>query len=206
MQIFDISMKIHRDMPVYKDLEEKRPVISLVRTIPEGSINESVITMNVHTGTHIDAPCHVFEGGAGVDSLDLSQLTGQCRVLDLTHIEDGISEKDLKVCNIEHGDFLLLKTRNSFSEVFQKDFVFLEKSGAQYLADRNIRGIGIDSLGIERNQPGHETHKILMGRGVIIIEGLRLEDIDEGNYLIYALHINIMGADGAPARVVLIRE
>ena len=206
MRIYDVSMTIQEDMAVYKNLEGKRPAIRLDRKMPEDSVNETVITVNVHTGTHIDAPGHIIEGGAGIEALDLGRLTGQCRVCDLTHVENGIGAKDLGDCGIKEGDFVLLKTKNSFAEEFLTDFAFLERSGAQYLADRNARGVGIDALGIERGQPGHETHRILMNRGIVIVEGLRLRDIDAGEYLMCALPIKIKGADGAPARVVLMKE
>jgi arylformamidase len=205
MRVFDVSMAIHGDMAVYKNLEGKRPVIYRTRKMPEDGVNESVITMNVHTGTHIDAPGHVLEDGADVESIDPERLMGPCRVCDLTPVENGIGTRELEDLGIKEGDFVLLKTKNSFTEAFLGDFAFLDKSGAQYLADRNIRGVGIDSLGIERGQPGHETHKILMSRGIIIIEGLRLKDVDPGEYLMCALHIKIRGADGAPARVVLMK-
>lgn len=71
------------------------------------------------------------------------------------------------------------------------------------MKEKGIRGVGIDSLGIERSQPEHETHKVLLGNNIIIIEGLRLQDIDEGVYMMYALPLKIVGGDGAPARVIL---
>lgn len=124
----------------------------------------------------------------------------------MTHVNGGIGKEDLQGKNFKDGDFLLLKTKNSFSEEFQGDFVFLDKSGAQYLTERDIKGVGIDALGIERNQPGHETHMILMSSGAVIIEGLRLKDINEGEYKLCALPVKIKGADGSPARVALIKE
>jgi arylformamidase len=83
------------------------------------------------------------------------------------------------------------------------NFVYLEKSGAEYLAQLNVKGVGIDSLGIERAQANHSTHHILMSKNIIIIEGLRLAKVDEGIYQMYALPLKIKGADGAPARVIL---
>ncbi len=83
------------------------------------------------------------------------------------------------------------------------DFIYLKKSGAEFLAEQGIIGVGIDALGIERAQPNHETHNILMEKGIIIIEGLRLKEVPTGNYFMCALPLKIKGADGAPARVVL---
>ncbi|MBU3092308.1 cyclase family protein [Clostridium sp. CF011] len=206
MIIYDISMTIKKSMGVYKNIEGKRPVIKFERKIPKDSINESSICMNLHTGTHIDAPYHVDDMGATIDAIDLNKLITKCRVLDLTKIVNGITKEDLMDKNIRPGEFLLLKTRNSFTDEFEFDFVFLEKSGAEYLAEREIIGVAIDSLGIERSQPEHETHKILFSKGITIIEGVRLKEIKEDEYFMCAMPLKIKGADGAPARIVLIKD
>jgi arylformamidase len=206
MIIYDISMTIEKDMGVYKNIEDKRPVIRFDRKIPKDSINESSMCMNLHTGTHIDAPYHVDDLGATIDAIDLNKLITKCRVLDLTKIVDGISKEDLLDQNIQTGEFLLLKTRNSFTEDFQPDFVYVEKSGAEYLAEKEVIGVAIDSFGIERAQPDHETHKILFNKGITIIEGVRLKEIGAGEYFMCALPLKIKGVDGAPARIVLIKD
>ncbi|MGV8980861.1 cyclase family protein [Clostridium sp.] len=206
MIIYDISMTIEKGMGVYKNIEEKRPVIKFDRKIPKDSINESSMCMNLHAGTHIDAPYHVDNMGATIDAIDLNKLVAKCRVIDLTKVVDGITKEDLINKSILPGEFLLFKTRNSFTEEFQPDFVYVEKSGAEYLAEREISGVAIDSFGIERAQPEHETHKILFSTGIIIIEGVRLKEINEGEYLMCALPLKIKGVDGAPARVVLIKD
>lgn len=205
MKIFDVSMAIHENMTVYKNRESKRPSVKRVRNFEEDGINESEITMNLHTGTHIDAPLHVFKDGSAVESIDIQRLITKCRVLDMTGLEK-ITEADLRKKEIERGSFVLLKTDNSYTDDFGDGFVFLEKSGAEYLAGLNVKGVGIDALGIERDQGGHPTHNTIIGSGAIIIEGLRLKEIEEGDYMMYALPLNILNADGAPARVVLIKS
>jgi arylformamidase len=107
--------------------------------------------------------------------------------------------------DIVAGDFLLLKTRNSFEEILETDFIYLDKSGAEYLASLRISGVGTDALGIERSQPEHETHLQLMSIGVHILEGLRLKDIEEGKYFIVAAPINIVGGEAAPVRAILMK-
>ncbi|MBC8061458.1 MAG: cyclase family protein [Clostridiaceae bacterium] len=206
MIIYDISMTIEKDMGVYKNLEEKRPIIKFERKIPKDSINESSLSMNLHTGTHIDAPYHVDDSGATIDQIDLNKLITKCRVLDLTKVVDSITKEDLMGKKIQPGEFLLLKTRNSFTEEFESDFVYVEKSGAEYLAEKQIIGVAIDSFGIERTQPDHDTHKILFSKGITIIEGVRLKEIEESEYLMCALPLKIKGVDGAPARIVLIKD
>lgn len=204
MKIYDISMLIEPDMMVYKNRQENRPKLSFVKTLPHDSSTESFISMNVHTGTHIDAAYHMDENGKTIESIELEKLITPCCVLDMTHVKGGITKDDLSKHPIESGSFLLFKTRNSYSETFLADFVYLEMSGAHYLAQKEIAGVGTDALGIERNQPAHETHKILMDEGIVIIEGLRLKDVPPGNYFLCALPLKIKGADGAPARIVLV--
>jgi len=206
MIIYDISMTIKESMGVYKNIKEKRPIIKFEKKIPKDSINESSIYMNVHTGTHIDAPYHVDDMGATIDGIDLNKLITNCRVLDLTKIVDRITKEDLMDKNIQLGEFLLFKTRNSFTEEFEPNFIYVEKSGAEYLVEKGIIGVAIDSFGIERAQPDHETHKILFSKGIIIIEGVRLKEVQESKYFMCAMPLKINGIDGSPARIVLIKD
>ena len=204
MRIIDISMLIHRDMPVYKEIEEKRPRHYVESSIPPLKVNESAIDMNLHTGTHLDSPFHMIENGSPTEFLPLERLICRARVIDLTQVEDAIREEDLAPHDVKAGEFLLLKTRNSFTNGGGKTFVYMEASGARYLAARGIHGVGIDTPGIEREQPDHETHISLLSRGIIILEGLELAHVAPGEYTLIALPVKIRDADGAPTRAVLV--
>ncbi len=206
MKLYDISMTVDQDIPVYKNKDEIRPKITVVSDFTTGNSYSSNISMNLHTGTHIDAPLHMIEGGATFETIDINKLVTNCTVYDLTAVTDRITAEDLKTKDIKPRSFILLKTRNSFVEGFDDNFVFVDKTGAEYLKTIQITGVGIDSLGIERAQQDHETHKILMGNGIIILEGLRLADIKEGSYKMAALPIKLRGTEASPARVVLIEE
>ena len=137
---------------------------------------------------------HYDLGGGGV----LDRLTGAGAEPRVVKAVDGVS------FDIRPGEFVLLKTENSRHDRWRDEFVYLERSGAEYLASIPISGVGIDALGIERAQPGHETHIALLEREIIILEGLRLRHVEPGNYLLIALPVKIADADGAPARAVLI--
>ncbi len=206
MKLYDISMPINENIPVYGNKAGKGPVITTVTDYNTGSIHESVISMNLHTGTHIDAPLHMIQGGSTFETIDISRLVTPCCVYDFTGAEERITANDLRAKDIQPGSFILLKTRNSFFEGFDPGFVYVDASAAEYLSDKGIIGVGIDSLGIERAQPGHETHKTLLGNGIIILEGLRLADIREGEYKLIALPLRITGTEASPARAVLIEE
>lgn len=206
MKIYDVSMVIDQNIPVYNNKADKKPELIVSRDFNSGNVYETDIKMNLHTGTHIDAPLHMIQGGSTIDKLELSKLLTDCTVFDFTAVADRITAEDLKTKNIKPGSFILLKTRNSYYEGFDMEFVFVDATGAEYLKECKISGVGIDSLGIERAQPGHETHKILLGSGIIILEGLKLADIKEGTYKMIALPLRMNDTEAAPARVVLLEE
>lgn len=205
MKIFDISMPISISMPVYKGREIKRPIISIDSDFSTGSSYESRLEMNLHTGTHLDTPKHMISTGYTLEELELSRMVTDCRVFDLTQVKDKITDKDLMKLDIREGDFILLKTRNSYEDILENEYIYLDKDGANYLTKLKIKGVGIDSLGIERGQADHETHISLFNADIMILEGLVLKNIKEGEYLLSAAPINIPGAEAAPVRAYLIK-
>jgi arylformamidase len=74
------------------------------------------------------------------------------------------------------------------------------------LAEKKIKAVGIDYLGIERNQPNHETHTVLMSNEITIIEGLRLDHVPEGQFFLWCVPLAVIGLEAAPARALLIQE
>ncbi len=204
--IYDISQTIEESMFVYKDKPEKKPVFEVTRDHGQGGVRESKITLDVHTGTHLDAPLHMVAEGASIETMPLENLIAPCRVVDLTHIEGAISWHDLEPLNIDASDIVLFKTRNSLDDAFSLDFVYLDTSGAKYLAECGVRGVGTDALGIERSQPDHSTHHQLFEAGIFILEGLRLKDVPEGRYRLVALPLKLKGLDASPVRAILMDE
>lgn len=205
MQIIDISMPISYSMPVYKGREFKRPIISVDGDFSTGPAFETRVEMNLHTGTHLDTPKHMIPDGYTLEDLDIAKVITACKVFDLTNVKDKITDKDLMGLDIKEGDFILLKTRNSFEEILEGDFIYVDGSGAEYLTKLKIKGVGIDSLGIERSQPNHETHISLFNADIMILEGLILKDIEEGEYFLNAAPIFIPWAEAAPVRAYIIK-
>ncbi len=204
MKIIDISRTIAEDMVVYKDKQEKRPQIRVSRTLHEGA-NESVIALDSHTGTHADAFYHMMQHGKKIHEIPLDKFMGQCVVLDMTHVNERITAKDLQKCKIRKNEIVLLKTKKRLEKSFDYNFTFLEKSGAAYLAKLGVKLVGIDQLGIERAQPGHESHLTLFKKGIPIAEGLELSQVKEGKYLFIGLPLKVKNGDGAPVRAVLVQ-
>lgn len=203
MKIYDVSMMISKDVQVWKNKEAKKPVFHVASDFETGSTYETNVCLNLHTGTHMDFPLHMIKDGQTSDSLDLNRLIRNVKVFDLTHLNDRIDEKDLINLDIQAHDFVLFKTRNSFEEHFNLQFIYLHASAASYLAKKQISGVGVDALGVERDQAGHPTHHILMDQDIIIIEGLRLGDVPEGNYHMTALPIKMKAVEALLLSVIL---
>lgn len=205
MNIIDISWPITQGMTSYKN--KNIVEVEQTKVFETDNARESRACLGMHTGTHVDAPAHFLQDGKTIDKIDLQTLIGPCKVLDLTDAPDCITAKDLQKHTIEQGDIILLKTQNSSlapTDPFNPNFIYLHKSGAQYLAENNIKTVGIDYLGIERNQPEHETHVTLMQQDITIIEGLRLQKVKAGKYQLYCLPINIQKLEASVARALLI--
>lgn len=210
MRILDISVPISQDMPTYPG----DPAVSIehVSEIAKGArSNVSRISFGNHTGTHLDPPIHFIPNGKTVDQLDLDVLYGPAHVVDMTHVEKAITAQDLEHAKMpQRAIRLLFKTRNSLlwgRPGFQKDYIAFAWDAAQWLVDRGVKLVGIDYLSAEvfgASEP--RTHRILLGAGVIIVEGLDLSHIAPGNYTLACLPLKIRDGDGAPARAILIQD
>lgn len=205
-KIIDISWPISPQMTAYKD----RSIVAFTptKTFEKDHAREATVLLGTHSGTHVDAPAHFLEHGHTIDQTKLEALIGPCKVLDLTDSTEKITAQDLQRFDIKHDDRVLLKTKNSYLDPqarFDTSFIFLEKSGAHYLASLNVMAVGIDYLGIERGQPDHATHDLLMQKNIPIIEGLRLGHVQPGEYMLCCLPLSLQGLEAAPARVVLLR-
>mgnify|MGYP001184930152 CR=1 FL=1 len=199
-KFYDVTAPIYEGMPVYKNKPEKQPEFN---TVTNAHVTETRISMDLHTGTHVDSPLHMINDGDTMESIAIEDLVGKVKLFDLTHVEDRITVEDIKDLPIEKDDFILFKTRNSSVDEFDFEFVFVAEDAARHLAEIEIKGVAVDALGIERAQPGHPTHRTLFENQVIVIEGLRLKEVPQGEYFMVAAPLKIIGTDAAPARVLL---
>ncbi|MCH7952173.1 cyclase family protein [Patescibacteria group bacterium] len=207
MKIFDISLTIDSNTIVYPGNPEVE--ITPHHTIPQHSSNLSKIVFGSHTGTHVDAPKHADNRGAGVDNVDLYACFGPCRVLDMTQVKDAIRIEDLSAHKIQRCERILVKTRNSFRgfERFYEDFVYLDGDAACWLAEKEIVLFGIDYLSVKkRGSKDNRAHTCLLSKRIIIFEGLDLSRVDPGEYTFVGLPLKFKGLDGSPARAILIQD
>ena len=97
MRIIDNTMPISPTMPTYKERVEKRPTHTWASRLPQDSANESVYQLNLHTGTHLDAPLHMMMNGkTTADALPLESLIVRAKVNDLRSVDDkeGIQDTE----------------------------------------------------------------------------------------------------------------
>ena len=205
MAIIDVSLQFSPGMHVFPG----NPPFQLdgVTRIARGDpANVSRMKLGTHTGTHVDAPLHFFDGRPGVEALSLDLLIGPCTVVEAQPTAGrGLTAEDLERSGV--AERLLLKTSNSRLwqlPSFTPDFVYLTPDAAEWIRAAGVKVVGIDYLSIERfQQPGAPAHRALLGGGVIIIEGLDLAAVPPGHYELICLPLRVADADGAPARVVL---
>ena len=207
-RIYDISVAVRTGGLVYPG----NPAISITpqQAISQGAgANVSRVDFGSHTGTHVDAPKHFFDDGAGVDALSLDVLMGPCRLLAFSDAVMSIGETELRAFDLTGVSRVLLKTRNSSwlasgSTEFHPDYTYVAPDGAEYLASIGVKLVGVDYLSVEQFHSGHHrTHRTLLGAGIVIVEGLLLSEPPAGSYELCCLPIKFAGLDGAPARAVL---
>ena len=176
--IIDISRELF-SAEVYPG--DKKPRL-IVRKKSYGNLSE--IECGVHNGTHMDAPRHFVAGGGDIENIALDKCIGKCAVV--SSVTDGIKAAAsgfkkiiLRGCNLTAND----------AEAF---------SGVDL--------IGIDSQSFGDSEDTAAVHRILLGRGVVLLEGLILDNAPDGVYKLIALPLKLAGADGSPVRAVLVKD
>jgi arylformamidase len=178
-------------------------------SIARGDVaNVSALALGSHSGTHVDAPSHFIPGGAPVDRIPLQRLIGPATVLDLPAALRTVGSSDLAGQDLRGQRRVLLRTRNSATAAdggFTPDYCALSPDGAAYLLDRGVELVGIDALSVEPyGSDDFAVHRLLLERGVVIVEGLDLSSVSAGVYQFVCLPLRLEALDGAPARAVLI--
>ncbi|PSS29313.1 Kynurenine formamidase [Actinidia chinensis var. chinensis] len=213
-RIFDIT---HRITPETCGGSEVGQIISLSLSMKNGSdYNFSIMKLPVHAGTHVDAPGHVFEryfdAGFDVDTLDLDVLNGPALLVDVPR-DKNITAEVMKSLNIPRGvRRVLFRTLNTdrqlmWKKEFDTSYVGFMKDGAQWLVENtDIKLVGIDYLSVAAYADLIPAHLVFLeGREVILVEGLKLDDIQPGIYTVHCLPLRLLGAEGSPIRCILIK-
>jgi arylformamidase len=208
-RIIDVSLGISPEMLTWPgdpgvEIEPKKQIAR------GDAANVSELRLGSHTGTHVDPPIHFVEDADAIDALPLDIFYGPAVVADLTAV-DSIGPSELEALALPAGtERVLCKTRNSEvwrqeSPSFMENYVAVTTDGARWLLANGVRLVGVDFLSVERSGDGtHPVHETLLGAGTIIVEGLRLTDVEPGEYTFVCLPLRILDGDGAPARAALV--
>ena len=212
MKIIDLTQLIAEDMPVYPGTEQ--PKLTVANTIEKDGFRETLITFYSHTGTHMDAPFHIFADKVSLDAMPADQFVGKALVIDCRDVAEGgeIGMEHIDKTLANEADFLLFNTGWDIhwgKEKYFGEYPVVSMDVCQYLLDSKKKGVGFDVIGIDPVSDGNLTrHKMLLSQAdIVIIENLtNLDKIGGGLFTFAALPLKYKNADGAPIRAVAIIE
>jgi arylformamidase len=208
-RIHDISIPVRNGGLVYPG--NPGIVIEAQQAIAKGAgANVSRVSFGSHTGTHVDAARHFFDDGETVDEIPLERLIGPAYLIAVDESLSSVGANDLERHDLGGHKRILIRTRNSSfidDRDFHRDYTFLAPDGAEYLVSKGVELVGVDYLSIEQFHSGHHrTHRTLLEKNVVIVEGLSLGGIAPGEYDLICMPLRLEGLDGAPARAILIER
>jgi len=216
----DITLPLGEEIPALPPLPSE-PTDTSARRVPPSKVARfldvdkgdratmSRIEMISHDGTHIDAPLHFIPGGMSIDEMPFETAIGPARVIEIKD-EKSVTVKELEPYNIQPGERLLFKTKNSprvyATRQYLGDFVSVSLEAARYLVEKKVRLVGIDYLtiaSIETLENLRDVHKTLLSNGVFILEAINLDGVKPGNYELICLPLRLEKGDAGPCRAVL---
>jgi arylformamidase len=209
-RVHDLTALLTTHMPVWPT--ETLPVFEPVAFIARDGYASERVNCLTHTGTHIDAPYHFLEDGATIDRIPPERLVGRAAVLDVRKdLKGPLISVDTLHAHWPHSfspELVLIETGWSHQRAptrnYLYDFPGVSPEAAEWVADQGVRGVGIDTLGIDPfANTKFEAHKVLLRRGIWILEALdHLDELSEDRaYTLIAAPLKIAGASGAMARV-----
>ena len=197
MEIYDISQEVFGCTVFPGDPSPEREILS---DMNDGALyNLTAFRMCAHNGTHVDAPYHFYKDGKTVDQIDPESFIGYAYVAE--HSGDITADDAVRILQTA-----LETDPRSANRILIKGKAVLTKEGAEVFAEAGIRLFGNESQTVGPENAPMEVHLIMLGAEIVLLEGIRLENVPEGVYLLHAIPLNLGGADGAPCRATLIRE
>ena len=212
MKTIDLTHLICPEMSVYPGTEG--PQFSLASTVEKDKFQETVLSMYSHTGTHVDAPGHVFTDKAWLGDLDIGQFVGSAVVIDCRHLQAGekITMECIASCRevADKADFLLFCTgwdRYWGTAEYFENYPCIDEEVAQYLVRMGKKGVGTDTISLDP-VASLKLHRIVLEGGrMVIVENLtNLASVLYGMFTFCALPLKYPQADGSPIRAIAIKE
>ncbi|MGN0497971.1 MAG: cyclase family protein [Acutalibacteraceae bacterium] len=192
MLLYDISRDILKAQ-VYPG--DPKPQSSWLSKIEYGEeYNLSAISMCTHTGTHIDSPYHYLDDGEKIGELSLSRFYGACTVVTISGIITG-----------EDMDQILPHCRKKLL-IRGEGEAFLTPSAVFVLSDYGVNLVGVDGLSVALPDEDFEIHRELFLHNILILEGLDLSSVDDGNYILSAFPLKLSALEASPVRAVLLAQ
>lgn len=207
MKLIDLSHLVENTMLIYPG--DIKPLIEPLRSIDENGATITKLILSTHTGTHADAPKHMLKRGRAVHEIPLENFVGDAWIFDFSYKASGtgIMKDDLKdKTHVRPGDIVLCYTGSSDNlgnEGSDTQYVYLNKSAADWLVRKKVKAVGIDSLSVERfESKDYDVHKTLLRNGVSIIENLSsdLKFLTGKKVFFVGVPLKLRGADGSPIR------
>ena len=192
MTIYDATKEL-LSAEAYPDAKEN--TLTRLMDMKSGELyNYSELTINMHAGTHIDAPLHFINDGRNIAEMPLECFYGECLLISAPKC---VTKEFLEENLPKDTKRLLLKTGGKG---------YLEKEAAEYLAQTELLTIGIDAISVGTLQTEMAVHVPLLKKGIAIIEAMKLDHIPDGKYILSAMPLKVDGAEASPVRAVLIKE
>ena len=199
MKIYDISQEVF-GCAVYPG--DPSPERQELLKIKNGNVcNLTAINMCAHNGTHVDAPYHFFEDGKTIDQIDMKRFIGYAYVV--SH-EGDITAKDAKKIINKAKDASIESNCDCVNRILVKGNAAMTEEAAKVFADSRILLFGNESQTVGPVDAPMAVHLIMLGAEIVLLEGIRLNGVEDGVYLLNAAPINLGGADGAPCRAFLL--
>lgn len=214
MKVIDLTQLIAEEMPVFPGTAPAK--LEVANTFETDGFRETLFTMTSHTGTHMDAPFHLFPARTKLDEMPAAQFVGKALVISCSDVAEGgiIGMERIEAVRelADAADFLLFHTGwdvNWGKEKYFGAYPVISMEICDYALASGKKGLGFDTIGIdpveEMDLPRHK--RLLSNRDMIIIENLtHLEQIGNGLFTLAALPLKYKEADGAPTRAVAIIE
>jgi len=212
MKVIDLTYTISEKMPVYPGTAT--PKLEVANTYETNGFKETLLTMFSHTGTHMDAPSHIFEHRTTLDAFPVEQFIGKGLVIDCSELGEG---QRIKMSHIEavkekadQAEFLLFYTgwdKHWGTNAYFGDYPAITEEVADYLISSKKKGVGLDVIGIDPVSDENLTihHKLFAETEIVVIENLaRLGEIGNELFTFFALPLKYENSDGAPIRAVAV--
>ena len=202
--LIDISPTIHPALPVWPGDAPVR----FERTWsigPDCPVNVSQIGMSTHTGAHVDAPFHFDADGLGIDEVPLDTYIGRCRVIHVVGARGLIRAEQIRARLEKCPPRVLFRTYACApSDQWDSDFCAIAPETIDLLAAKGVRLVGLDTPSLDpETSKTMDAHLAVCRHGMVILEGLVLDAVEEGDYELVALPLKLAGLDASPVRAIL---